>query len=361
MEQLTIPIIYWTKWFNTDQWEDYTIDHCNQNYNCKITHDRTKLNHSSVVIFHASDITNTNDMPPLSRDRAWVYHNAEAPKHQPDIIDTMQYSMTYRLDSDFPWGYLEKSSLLNAMEQDVDRRKKTAKAPVAWIVSNCKASNYRHHYVRELKKWINVDIYGHCMNNAPFPANTTLMELISHYHFYLALENSNCKDYVTEKLSNAYMAGVIPIVDGPSNYRPFIPNTHSVIRLDDFGSPKELASYLNQVLNDKELYDRYLDYRQKGRGVSQEFQRTLNTYEQGQCRLCQLAYERYMGSPYSFYPGKKIYLDNTCVARKHFDLKQTDFWRIYMPLCAILLLLGIIYVKKKRYIYSKLTTVTTAL
>ncbi|KAI7902032.1 uncharacterized protein BX663DRAFT_511505 [Cokeromyces recurvatus] len=342
-QQITIPIIYWTTWFNTNQWEGYTIDNCNLNYTCKITHDRTKLVDSSVVIFHASDMDDT--MPSQTKNRAWVYHNAEAPKYQPTIINQMQYSMTYRLDSDFPWGYFEKRSLLEVMETTLNKTRKM-KVPIAWIVSNCKASNYRHHYVRELNKWIDIDIYGHCMNNIEFPENTSTIELISRYHFYLALENSNCKDYVTEKLSHAYMAGVIPIVDGPSNYGPFIPNTHSVIRLDDFKSPKELALYLNQVLSQKDLYDSYLDYRKPG-GVSNEFKETLNIYEQGQCRLCQLAHDRYMKLPYSYYPGKKIYLDNTCERRKHFNFKQTDIWKFYLPFFIFILLPVLLVVKKK--------------
>jgi hypothetical protein len=337
-----IPIIYWTKWFDKNQWEGYTIDKCNLPYTCKITHDRTKVTNTSVIVFHASDLT--KDMPPLTKDRAWVYHNAEAPKNQADIINQMQYSMTYRLDSDFPWGYLERDYLLREMQKPlVNKRKK--ETPVAWIVSNCKATNYRHHYVRELKKWIDVDIYGHCMNNQPFPKDTSTIDLISQYHFYLSLENSNCKDYVTEKLSNAYVAGTVPIVDGPSDYGPFIPNTHSVIRIDDFESPKTLAVYLKKLLAEKKEYEAYLDYRKPG-GISKRFKATLDQFEQSRCDLCTLAYERHTDITNNYYPGKKIYLDNTCIAHKHFRFTSTDVWRIYVPLTAVLLLVAYFWSKK---------------
>jgi hypothetical protein len=344
----TIPIIYWTKWFNSDQWEGYAIDKCNLPYTCKITHNRTKVVDSSVLIFHASDMNDEKDMPPLSKSRAWVYHNAEAPKNTPKIIDQMQYSMTYRLDSDFPWGYLEKQSLLPVMETPLvqEGRMKKKAAPVAWIVSNCKASNYRDHYVKELSKWIDVDIYGHCMNNQVFPDNTTTSDLISNYYFYLSMENSNCKDYVTEKLSNAYIAGVVPIVDGPSDYSPFIPNTRSVIRIDDFDTPKDLATYLKALLLDSNLYNEYLSYRRPD-GLSDQFKNTLNAFEQGRCDLCTLAYQRHTNMSL-YYPGKKIYLDNTCVSHKHFSYRNySDILTFYIPL--LLLAFGLILFLSIKY------------
>jgi hypothetical protein len=258
----------------------------------------------------------------------------------------MQYSMTYRLDADFPWGYLERDYLLREMQKPLSKTVKKD-TPVAWIVSNCKAPNYRHHYVRELKKWIDVDIYGHCMNNQPYPDNTSTIDLISQYHFYLSIENSNCNDYVTEKLSNTYVAGAVAIVDGPSDYGPFIPNTHSVIRMDDFESPMALAAFLKTLLAERHKYEAYLNYRKPG-GISDRFKATLDRFEQGRCDLCTLAYERQTDIAKNYYPGKKIYLDNTCIAHKHFDFKSTDAWRIYLPLTIVLLVILYLWSKKRR-------------
>lgn len=315
------------------QWEDFTIDNCNLPYTCKMTHDRTKRIDSSVLIFHASDMSNNLELPPLAKDRAWVYHSAEAPHYTPKEFAHMQYSMTYRLDSDFPWGYLDEKTLLPTMESAV--AKKETGATIAWIVSNCKASNDRHHYVNELSRWIDVDIYGHCNSNKIFPDNTSTVELVSQYYFYLSFENSNCKDYVTEKLSTAYLAGVVPVVDGPSDYGPFIPNTHSVIRIDDFASPRELAEHLKMLLNNKSLYNEYLSFRRPG-GVSDRFKKTLRAFEQGRCDLCTLAYERHTNMS-QYYPGKKIYLDNTCVTHKHFNYKRVDVMANYAGVSLIAL------------------------
>ena len=69
----------------------------------------------------------------------------------------------------------------------------------AIVVSNCQASNNRMKYVRELKKYIQVDIYGSCGTFACPEDSDCFDQLKAEYKFYLAFENSNCRDYITEK------------------------------------------------------------------------------------------------------------------------------------------------------------------
>ena len=67
----------------------------------------------------------------------------------------------------------------------------------AIVVSNCQTSNNRMNYVRELQKYIKVDVYGNCGTlSCPFDC---FDKLKAEYKFYLAFENSNCRDYITEK------------------------------------------------------------------------------------------------------------------------------------------------------------------
>ena len=68
-----------------------------------------------------------------------------------------------------------------------------------------------------------------------------------HYWFYLAFENSNCPDYITEKLWRILDLPVVPIVMGGGNYRRDAP-PHSVIDVNDFPHVKALASYLNFLM-----------------------------------------------------------------------------------------------------------------
>jgi hypothetical protein len=88
-----------------------------------------------------------------------------------------------------------------------------------------------------------------------------MLELVSQYKFTFAWENANCKDYVTEKLERAFDAGALPIVDGPDDYSPFVPNNHSVLRVADFAGPKALADHLRRLEKDDQLYLSYFDYK----------------------------------------------------------------------------------------------------
>ena len=73
---------------------------------------------------------------------------------------------------------------------------------VAWFVSHCKTPNRRENYTEELAKYIEVDIFGKCGNKTckRRDAAHCFNMLNTDYKFYLAFENSNCKDYITEKL-----------------------------------------------------------------------------------------------------------------------------------------------------------------
>lgn len=61
---------------------------------------------------------------------------------------------------------LEKKNALRLRSQD----NKRGLAPVAWIVSNCDSVSGRHFFVYQLRKYVDVDIYGRgCMTNREWP------------------------------------------------------------------------------------------------------------------------------------------------------------------------------------------------
>lgn len=65
-----------------------------------------------------------------------------------------------------------------------------------------------------------VDIFGNCGRLA-CPKNDSrrcISLLEKDYFFYLAMENSFDRDYVTEKFSKSLMNGVVPIVFGGADY-----------------------------------------------------------------------------------------------------------------------------------------------
>ena len=117
----------------------------------------------------------------------------------------------------------------------------------------------------QLMKEIKVDSYGACLNNRQgYGARMTdNVGAYKKYKFVVAIENSNCQDYVTEKLVKAVTSGSIPIVagrNGRPDYRRYMPD-HSFINVFDYPSISALAADLKRIGSDKKLYESYLWYR----------------------------------------------------------------------------------------------------
>ncbi|XP_009865431.1 PREDICTED: alpha-(1,3)-fucosyltransferase 4-like, partial [Apaloderma vittatum] len=107
-----------------------------------------------------------------------------------------------------------------------------------------------------------IDVYG---ARGLALAQGGLVETVSAYKFYLAFENSQHTDYITEKLwRNAFAASAVPVVLGPgrANYERFVP-ADSFIHVDDFPSPRLLATYLKFLDKNKRSYRRYFAWRKK--------------------------------------------------------------------------------------------------
>ena len=99
------------------------------------------------------------------------------------------------------------------------------------------------------------------------------MEMLKTYKFYLAFENSNCRDYVTEKLfMNALQNGVVPIVMGASveDYAAIAP-PHSFLHVDNYNSPADLANHLEILAKDENLYNEFLEWRTQGEWLRTRF------------------------------------------------------------------------------------------
>ncbi|ETO20159.1 hypothetical protein RFI_17060 [Reticulomyxa filosa] len=91
-----------------------------------------------------------------------------------------------------------------------------------------------------------------------------MSKIISQYKFYIVMENSNCKDYITEKLGSAIISSTVPVVfsvNGTTpNYDRYMPK-HSYINAFDFPSSRHLADFLLKVSQNETLYNSYLWYK----------------------------------------------------------------------------------------------------
>ncbi|XP_046639960.1 alpha-(1,3)-fucosyltransferase C-like [Daphnia pulicaria] len=288
---------------------------------CEIVTNRTERPIESydaiIVVFHNEFITPYELMMPefpngRSPNLRLVFLTQEPPTSLKPHYNTSQltnffnWTMTYRIDSDIPFlygrvlpketaprtteevaHYREMAKKISKPLQESQLRNKTK--TIAWMVSHCKTHGQREKYVEELRKYMDVDIYGSCGNGKFFcqrhgtyfsePQCNKVIE--STYKFYLSFENSFCKDYVTEKFFKILDLYMIPIVYGGADYTQHAP-PHSYIDALKY-KPKELAAYLKILDADNALYNEYFWWKDHYRV---EFISEY-TSRHGFCGLCQ--------------------------------------------------------------------------
>lgn len=278
--------------------------------NCWATDDRSQLDQSDAVIFHAGQF-NLSDVPSrrLPHQRYIFYlfetlpHGRDAVFFSPSINGYFNWTMTHRRDSDIyiaePYGAIRRkeSKLIDQLPPNLTpgerpippaklmetvrnhpRLSKKDKL-VAWFCSNQYTHGKREDYIRELGQHIQVDIYGRCGNMTCLPKNSPRCNnLLDEYKFYLSAENSLCADYVSEKFYRALSIDVVPIVYGGADYAAYAP-PHSYIHVADFASPKHLAEYLLLLDKNEALYLKYFEWKKE----YEVFKRPLN----GWCDLCE--------------------------------------------------------------------------
>ena len=180
------------------------------------------------------------------------------------------FRMWYNLDLSFPEPvtYFEVRSFLASLISPpiVEFEQKRADASIVWVVSNCRAHNGRQTFMKELMAKMKVDSYGDCLKNKynhPSEHMKNNVELFTKYKFVIAIENSNCVDYVTEKLVHAVASGSIPIVagiNGKPEYLKFMPR-NSYINIFDYSSVDEFIKHLNVIQSDKREYEKYIYFK----------------------------------------------------------------------------------------------------
>ncbi|KAM5138022.1 4-galactosyl-N-acetylglucosaminide 3-alpha-L-fucosyltransferase FUT6-like [Mantella aurantiaca] len=253
-------ILVWTWPFM----ETFPLDTCESTYGitgCNLTANRDLLGQADAIILHHYDVMYNWDLPqgPRPSHQRWVWFNIEPPiiVNNLNIFDNLiNMTMTYREDSDIflPYGFLKPLKEPRGFQIPIKSRL------VAWVVSKWYPGARRNSYYEELKKHLQIDVYGKYHQKLSW---NDFYNTLVQYKFYLAFENCEHKDYITEKLwSNSFILGLVPVVLGAprKNYERFIPSD-SFIHVDDFSSPKELAEFLINLDKDKSRYEQYFKWR----------------------------------------------------------------------------------------------------
>ncbi|XP_025161943.1 alpha-(1,3)-fucosyltransferase 5-like [Harpegnathos saltator] len=224
-------------------------------------------------------------MPLRSRvDQRWIILMDESPMY---LLSSSQetsnydglfnWTMTYRMNSDVPVPYgrtLKKESINFQYYPWISKpfwktNMMSSKTKLlAVMISHCDSKNQRLKYVEALKSLLQdrLEIIGHCMNgnSTVCPYHFTKdCSVLSSYKFYLSFENSNCREYITEKVFwNAFHKYAVPIIMGAplEDCQRLLPPS-SYLHVDNFHNANMLVKYLHYLDRDNERYLKYHEWR----------------------------------------------------------------------------------------------------
>ncbi|XP_019612235.2 alpha-(1,3)-fucosyltransferase 7 [Rhinolophus sinicus] len=265
----------------------YGVTHCHLSTN------RSLLASADAVVFHHRELQARGAHLPLAErphGQPWVWASMESPSHTRGLgrlQGIFNWVLSYRRDSDIfvPYGRLEP--------REGPAPPLPAKNGVAaWVVSNFQTRQRRVQLYQQLAPHLPVDVFGRA-NRRPL-CSTCLLPTVARYLFYLAFENSQHPDYITEKFwRNALAAGAVPVVLGPprATYEAFAP-PDAFVHVDDFGSARELAAFLTGM--NESQYRRYLAWRHRLRV------RLLGDWRERFCAIC---------ARYPHLPRDQVYQD----------------------------------------------------
>ena len=149
----------------------------------------------------------------------------------------------------------------------------------SFVASTChrgEGTTKRMAVVRQLQSQFRVDSLGQCHTTRNIPEGISLahssnaheqlklkQSAISNYMFYCAFENTYEPGYVTEKVFDALIAGVVPIYLGPSSdCRPLLPHPRAAIFMDDFDQNlNHLVTYLQYLISNESAYEEHRAWR----------------------------------------------------------------------------------------------------
>lgn len=269
-------ILLWTKFHFDINWvkpvRNILDNSCD--FKCSVTDDRSSIKDVDAVVFHLLDMYFW-ETPPTYRSphQVWVVHSAEPPPHLYYTGRSLRYSryafnwtLSFRKDATVyaPYG---RAAPLEANIAEVKRKKLAnknyaeGKTKMTYaIISNCVDDAGRFSYIKKLRQYTPIDLYGRC-GNLTCPRNSTCGEMLKPYKFAITFENSNCKDYISEKFWNGLYMESIPIVNWIPEQVPSNAPPKSYINVHDFPSMSDLAKYLDYLNNNDIEYSSYFDWR----------------------------------------------------------------------------------------------------
>ena len=284
----TKRILLWTPYFGQPLWW-YTMGTSRFNklkcpYQCSITNDKSEVCSSDAVLAHMRDIGTLPRQHPSNQ--IWILFTMESPQNTYSGLDLVKmdnkfdWITSYRRDSDIPSAYGITKRKPNPVEMNTNFSQQGRQKKALIFLTNC--VSHRYYLVKRLQQLYPVDIYGYC--GKPDPCNREadcVKKLVKGYKYFLAFENTECKDYITEKFWIAFQWDILPIVKGASfeAYNASGP-PNSFLHMDQFKTPAALAKHLQYLDENDQEYDRYFTWKK----THEVYIHMLDLYD---CKLCE--------------------------------------------------------------------------
>ena len=228
-----------------------------------------------------------------------LYHR-NAPVH---LSNKINWTMTYSKNADIylPYGRFRHLGQQRIQQRDYVQIANSKSKDAVWIVSHCKTYSKREDYVKILRQYISVDIFGRCGRKLKcgkrFLHDSCFDILNTTYRYYLAFENSLCQEYITEKFFENYHYDIIQVVraDIKSNTTLNI-NSNAYINANAFKNAHELGKYLKSLSTKPEIYASMLRQKEEYEVISYK-----DLFQNAACEICKRLHstEKYM----SLYPS----------------------------------------------------------
>ena len=126
----------------------------------------------------------------------------------------------------------------------------------AVISNNFSTDGFRLNFIKELNKYKRIDMGGNYNNNVGGRIKNKI-KFLSSYKFSIAMENSECDGYISEKIVDSFLSGTIPIYYGNYMSDEYI-NPKSYILIRDENDMYKKIEYIKMIDNDDEIYKKII-------------------------------------------------------------------------------------------------------
>jgi len=262
-----LKIFYYTPYFDRTLCEAIGFAPTVAEDLCTVSTEPQDLATADAVLFH---LPNLKQIPSIGKrpGQIWVGMSMESDANYPlqtnaTFMRHFDLRMNFRRNSDVPLLYFYPGHVPDLLTPP---KWKYRRAPAAYFASNDYALNNRYQLVQELMQSIKIDSYGKSQNNRKLLWDTrraTKLKVISRHLFYLAFENSNSVDYVSEKVFDGLIAGTVPVYLGAPNIDDYLPGKKCIINASNFGNAAELGKYLLSLQKNRKEYESYLAWKKE--------------------------------------------------------------------------------------------------